>query len=176
MMKKRGEESTKLNVWSPYPVTRYHKPEGHGNQIDPAELRELLLKHKPRETENFIDLNIGMDYDDRFTVVELHKRHNVQRIHAAYCGGVVWEEINVMATWTQKFSFCVRFCYSPKCLRVGERFKNRGECALVRINGVVVRLGYADDTDVDIEVAAVVVAVDDLSFDQVDVGVGGAVF
>ncbi|KAI7753892.1 hypothetical protein M8C21_023566 [Ambrosia artemisiifolia] len=48
MMKKGGEESMKSNAWIPDPVTGYYKPEGHGNQIDPAELREMLLKHKTR--------------------------------------------------------------------------------------------------------------------------------
>ncbi|KAK9055838.1 hypothetical protein SSX86_026923 [Deinandra increscens subsp. villosa] len=48
MMKKGGEESTKSTAWIPDPVTGYYKPEGHGNQIDPAELREMLLKHKSR--------------------------------------------------------------------------------------------------------------------------------
>ncbi|KAF5811093.1 putative Late embryogenesis abundant protein, LEA_3 subgroup [Helianthus annuus] len=49
MMKKGGEESKKSSAWIPDPVTGYYKPEGHGNQIDPAELREMLLKHKTRQ-------------------------------------------------------------------------------------------------------------------------------
>ncbi|KAL8192007.1 hypothetical protein R6Q57_028128 [Mikania cordata] len=48
MMKKGGEESKKSTAWIPDPVTGYYKPEGHGNQIDPAELREMLLKRKSR--------------------------------------------------------------------------------------------------------------------------------
>lgn len=48
MMKKGGEDSTKSTAWVPDPVTGYYKPEGHGNQIDAAELRELLLKQKTR--------------------------------------------------------------------------------------------------------------------------------
>ncbi|KAI3800929.1 hypothetical protein L1987_29029 [Smallanthus sonchifolius] len=46
MMKKGGEESKKSSAWIPDPVTGYYKPEGHGDQIDPAELREMLIKHK----------------------------------------------------------------------------------------------------------------------------------
>ncbi|KAJ0589871.1 putative Late embryogenesis abundant protein, LEA_3 subgroup [Helianthus annuus] len=49
MMKKGSEESKKSSAWIPDPVTGYYKPEGHGNQIDPAELREMLLKHKTRQ-------------------------------------------------------------------------------------------------------------------------------
>nr|GEV63556.1 hypothetical protein [Tanacetum cinerariifolium] len=46
MMKKGGEESKKSTSWVPDPVTGYYKPEGHENQIDPAELRAMLLKPK----------------------------------------------------------------------------------------------------------------------------------
>lgn len=46
MKKKGGEESKKCSAWIPDPVTGYYKPEGHGNQIDPAELRAMLLNHK----------------------------------------------------------------------------------------------------------------------------------
>ncbi|XP_076885202.1 protein SENESCENCE-ASSOCIATED GENE 21, mitochondrial-like [Bidens hawaiensis] len=49
MMKNGGEESKNSTAWIPDPVTGYYKPEGHGNQIDPAELREMLLKHKTRQ-------------------------------------------------------------------------------------------------------------------------------
>ncbi|XP_024967658.1 protein SENESCENCE-ASSOCIATED GENE 21, mitochondrial-like [Cynara cardunculus var. scolymus] len=48
MMKKVGEESTRSTPWVPDPVTGYYKPEGHVNQVDAAELRELLLKKKTR--------------------------------------------------------------------------------------------------------------------------------
>ncbi|KAI3741787.1 hypothetical protein L1987_59464 [Smallanthus sonchifolius] len=48
MMKKGGEESKTSSAWIPDPVTGYYKPEGHVDQIDPAELREILLKHKTR--------------------------------------------------------------------------------------------------------------------------------
>ncbi|KAD4584516.1 hypothetical protein R6Q59_036617 [Mikania micrantha] len=46
MMKKSSEESKKSTPWVPDPVTGYYKPEGQTNEIDPAELRELLLKQK----------------------------------------------------------------------------------------------------------------------------------
>ncbi|CAH1447520.1 unnamed protein product [Lactuca virosa] len=47
MMKKGGEESKKSSTpWVPDPVTGYYKPEGQTNQVDAADLRELLLKQK----------------------------------------------------------------------------------------------------------------------------------
>lgn len=45
MMQKSGEESVKTS-WVPDPVTGYYRPEGQGNEIDPAELRKMLLKHR----------------------------------------------------------------------------------------------------------------------------------
>ncbi|KAL4558868.1 hypothetical protein LXL04_037072 [Taraxacum kok-saghyz] len=48
MMQKGGDESKKSTPWVPDPVTGYYKPEGQSNQIDAAELRELLLKRKTR--------------------------------------------------------------------------------------------------------------------------------
>ena len=49
MMKKGGEESKKSSTpWVPDPVTGYYKPEDQTNQIDAADLRELLLKNKTR--------------------------------------------------------------------------------------------------------------------------------
>ncbi|KAL4572128.1 hypothetical protein LXL04_018897 [Taraxacum kok-saghyz] len=64
MMKKGGEESTKSNAWIPDPVTGYYKPEGQGNQIDPAEL------------------------------LELHKQQNAQHIHDVYPGGSDYALVN----------------------------------------------------------------------------------
>lgn len=48
MLKKgRGEESSNATTsWVPDPVTGYYRPESHSNEIDPAELRNLLLNHK----------------------------------------------------------------------------------------------------------------------------------
>lgn len=46
MLKKGGEESTKTTSWVPDPVTGYYRPEGHANEMDAAELRNMLLKHK----------------------------------------------------------------------------------------------------------------------------------
>ncbi|KAA8549148.1 hypothetical protein F0562_000832 [Nyssa sinensis] len=45
MAKKGGEESTKTS-WVPDPVTGYYRPENKANEIDVAELREMLLKNK----------------------------------------------------------------------------------------------------------------------------------
>lgn len=45
MMKKSGEESVKTS-WVPDPVTGYYRPEGQANEIDAAELRKMLLKHR----------------------------------------------------------------------------------------------------------------------------------
>ncbi|KAI3732468.1 hypothetical protein L1987_63673 [Smallanthus sonchifolius] len=46
MSKKAGEEPKKSTPWVPYPVTGYYRPEGKTNEVDAAELRELLLKQK----------------------------------------------------------------------------------------------------------------------------------
>ncbi|KAK1437227.1 hypothetical protein QVD17_03016 [Tagetes erecta] len=48
MMKKGSEESKKSTPWIPDPVTGYYRPEGQIKEVDAAELRELLLKHKNR--------------------------------------------------------------------------------------------------------------------------------
>ena len=50
MMKKGGEETSKKTTsWVPDPVTGYYRPESHAKEIDAAELRQMLLKHKPRQ-------------------------------------------------------------------------------------------------------------------------------
>ena len=46
MLKKGGEESAKTTSWVPDPVTGYYRPENHAKEIDAAELRQMLLKHK----------------------------------------------------------------------------------------------------------------------------------
>ncbi|XP_076890185.1 protein SENESCENCE-ASSOCIATED GENE 21, mitochondrial-like [Bidens hawaiensis] len=50
MMKKKAsdQESKKSTPWVPDPVTGYYRPEGQTNEIDAAELREMLLKQKNR--------------------------------------------------------------------------------------------------------------------------------
>ncbi|XP_059302699.1 protein SENESCENCE-ASSOCIATED GENE 21, mitochondrial-like [Lycium ferocissimum] len=50
MLKKGGEESSKKSStsWVPDPVTGYYRPESHAKEIDAAELRQMLLNHKPR--------------------------------------------------------------------------------------------------------------------------------
>ncbi|MFS8014275.1 putative Late embryogenesis abundant protein, LEA_3 subgroup [Helianthus anomalus] len=48
MMAKTSEESKKSTPWVPDPITGYYKPEGQTNEIDAAELREMLLKQKNR--------------------------------------------------------------------------------------------------------------------------------
>ncbi|KAI3819235.1 hypothetical protein L1987_13060 [Smallanthus sonchifolius] len=48
IMKKGSEESKKSTPWVPDPVTGYYRPEGITNEIDAAELREILLKQKNR--------------------------------------------------------------------------------------------------------------------------------
>lgn len=49
MMKKVAEESNKTTSWVPDPVTGYYRPESHVKEIDAAELRNMLLKYKPRQ-------------------------------------------------------------------------------------------------------------------------------
>ena len=46
MLKKGGEDSAKTTSWVPDPVTGYYRPENHAKEIDAAELRQMLLKHK----------------------------------------------------------------------------------------------------------------------------------
>ena len=47
MGKKAGEESAKKS-WVPDPVTGYYRPENRADEIDVAELREMLLNNKIR--------------------------------------------------------------------------------------------------------------------------------
>ena len=47
MGKKSGEESAKKS-WVPDPVTGYYRPENRADEIDVAELREMLLNNKIR--------------------------------------------------------------------------------------------------------------------------------
>ncbi|KAM3376631.1 protein SENESCENCE-ASSOCIATED 21, mitochondrial-like [Capsicum galapagoense] len=50
MMKKVVKESNETTTsWGPDPVTGYYRPESHVKEIDAAELRNMLLKHKPRQ-------------------------------------------------------------------------------------------------------------------------------
>ena len=48
MGKKGGEEEATKTSWVPDPVTGYYRPENKANEIDVAELREMLLKNKIR--------------------------------------------------------------------------------------------------------------------------------
>ncbi|RFS88938.1 hypothetical protein CH426_25945, partial [Klebsiella aerogenes] len=45
MLQRCGEES-EATSWGPDPVTGYYRPEGQANEIDAAELRKMLLKHR----------------------------------------------------------------------------------------------------------------------------------
>lgn len=51
MMKKVGEDQSikKTTSWVPDPVTGYYRPESHVKEIDAAELRNMLLKYKPKQ-------------------------------------------------------------------------------------------------------------------------------
>ncbi|CBI36877.3 hypothetical protein VitviT2T_009523 [Vitis vinifera] len=50
VVKKLGEEmkgrASETSPWVPDPVTGYYRPENEAKQIDVAELRQTLLKHK----------------------------------------------------------------------------------------------------------------------------------
>ncbi|MCX0107022.1 hypothetical protein NMW26_00715, partial [Escherichia coli] len=51
MMKKVVEDQSnkKTTSWVPDPVTGCYRPESHVKEIDAAELRNMLLKYKPRQ-------------------------------------------------------------------------------------------------------------------------------
>uniref|UniRef100_A0A0R0IB01 Uncharacterized protein n=1 Tax=Glycine max TaxID=3847 RepID=A0A0R0IB01_SOYBN len=38
------------SAWAPDPITGYYRPINHTNEIDPVELRKMLLKHKVRSS------------------------------------------------------------------------------------------------------------------------------
>lgn len=42
------EDSGAASAWAPDPITGYYRPENRAVEIDPAELREMLLNHKVR--------------------------------------------------------------------------------------------------------------------------------
>lgn len=46
LAKKSEETFTERSPWVPDPVTGYYRPEEGSDDIDVAELREMLLKHK----------------------------------------------------------------------------------------------------------------------------------
>ena len=46
--KKGGAEATKTSSWVPDPVTGYYRPENQADEIDVAELREMLVNNKIR--------------------------------------------------------------------------------------------------------------------------------
>lgn len=42
------EDSVASSAWGPDPITGYYRPGNRAVEIDPAELREMLLNHKVR--------------------------------------------------------------------------------------------------------------------------------
>ncbi|KAK0607515.1 hypothetical protein LWI29_016127 [Acer saccharum] len=44
------EESGASTAWGPDPVTGYYRPQNHAVEIDPVELRNMLLNHKITRT------------------------------------------------------------------------------------------------------------------------------
>ncbi|KAK7303775.1 hypothetical protein RJT34_14691 [Clitoria ternatea] len=42
--------SSSSSPWAPDPVTGYYRPINHTNEIDPVELRKMLLNHKVRSS------------------------------------------------------------------------------------------------------------------------------
>ncbi|XP_061370574.1 late embryogenesis abundant protein Lea5-like [Gastrolobium bilobum] len=45
---KNGSETS--SAWAPDPVTGYYRPINHMDEIDPVELRKILLNHKVRSS------------------------------------------------------------------------------------------------------------------------------
>ncbi|KAL8054764.1 hypothetical protein ABFX02_04G013700 [Erythranthe guttata] len=52
VMLKKGSEEPSKTAWVPDPVTGYYRPENQGNEMDPAELREIIIKNKTSGTGN----------------------------------------------------------------------------------------------------------------------------
>lgn len=46
-MEQRADQEAE-SAWAPDPVTGYYRPLNHADEIDPAELREMLLKNKAK--------------------------------------------------------------------------------------------------------------------------------
>ncbi|XP_061349234.1 late embryogenesis abundant protein Lea5-like [Gastrolobium bilobum] len=44
------DASEARSAWGPDPVTGYYRPINHAVEIDPVELRQMLLNHKPRSS------------------------------------------------------------------------------------------------------------------------------
>ncbi|XP_027333116.1 late embryogenesis abundant protein Lea5-like [Abrus precatorius] len=42
------DRSEAYSAWAPDPVTGFYRPINHTPEIDPVELRQMLLKHPPR--------------------------------------------------------------------------------------------------------------------------------
>ncbi|KAL0459703.1 UNVERIFIED_CONTAM: Late embryogenesis abundant protein Lea5 [Sesamum latifolium] len=47
MLKKASEDPSKT-AWVPDPVTGYYRPENQVKELDPVEMREMLIKNKIR--------------------------------------------------------------------------------------------------------------------------------
>lgn len=47
-MEQRALDQEAESAWGPDPVTGYYRPSNRAAEIDPAELRELLLKNKAK--------------------------------------------------------------------------------------------------------------------------------
>lgn len=43
-----GSDSEASNAWAPHPLTGYYRPANHADEIDPVELRQMLLNNKVR--------------------------------------------------------------------------------------------------------------------------------
>ncbi|WCJ23476.1 Late embryogenesis abundant protein Lea5 [Euphorbia peplus] len=48
-MEERAVIKEGSSAWAPDPVTGYYRPANHAAEIDPAELREMLLNHRARQ-------------------------------------------------------------------------------------------------------------------------------
>lgn len=46
-MEQRANQEAE-SAWAPDPVTGYYRPSNRADEIDPAELREMLLKNKAK--------------------------------------------------------------------------------------------------------------------------------
>ncbi|KAF2541959.1 hypothetical protein F2Q68_00030575 [Brassica cretica] len=52
-MEQRANQEAE-SAWAPDPVTGYYRPSNRADEIDPAELREMIFKNKERKDKGYV--------------------------------------------------------------------------------------------------------------------------